>query len=41
VGKNFMMVTDPIKNMDLLLQFLKELQETINEVRLQNGIITP
>jgi transcription-repair coupling factor (superfamily II helicase) len=41
VGKNFMMVTDPIKNMELLLQFLKELQETINEVRLQNGITIP
>ena len=41
VGKNFMMVTDPIKNMDLLLQFLQELQETINEVRLQNGITIP
>jgi transcription-repair coupling factor (superfamily II helicase) len=41
VGKNFMMVTDPIKNMDLLLKFLQELQGTINEVRLQNGITTP
>lgn len=41
VGKNFMMVTDPIKNMDLLLQFLQALQETINEVKLQNGITIP
>ena len=41
VGKNFMMVTEPVNNMEQLFTFLQELNATIHEVRLQNNITTP
>ena len=36
VGKNFMMVTEPITKMEQVLNFLKELALTIKEVKSQN-----
>jgi transcription-repair coupling factor (superfamily II helicase) len=41
VGKNFMMVTEPVINMEQLYTFLQELNTTIQDVRLQNGITAP
>lgn len=41
VGKNFMMVTEPVSNMEQLFTFLRELNATIQEVRLQNSITAP
>ncbi len=38
VGKNFMMVTEPISSMERLFTFLQELNATIHEVRLQNSV---
>ena len=37
VGKNFMMVTEPVTRMEQVYEFLKELEQTIQEVRNQNG----
>jgi transcription-repair coupling factor (superfamily II helicase) len=37
VGKNFMMVTEPITRMEQVYDFLKELEQTIQEVRNQNS----
>jgi transcription-repair coupling factor (superfamily II helicase) len=37
VGKNFMMVTEPVTRMEQVYEFLKELEKTIQEVRNQNG----
>jgi transcription-repair coupling factor (superfamily II helicase) len=41
VGKNFMMVTEPVSSMEHLFTFLQELNATIHEVRLQNSITAP
>jgi transcription-repair coupling factor (superfamily II helicase) len=40
VGKNFMMVTEPITRMEQVYQFLKELEQTILEVKNQNSTTT-
>lgn len=37
VGKNFMMVTEPITSMEQVYDFLKELEQTIQEVKNQNN----
>ena len=37
VGKNFMMVSEPVSSMEQLFTFLQELNATIHEVRLQNS----
>jgi transcription-repair coupling factor (superfamily II helicase) len=38
VGKNFMMVSEPVSSMEQLFTFLQELNATIHEVRLQNSV---
>ncbi|MEY3376371.1 MAG: hypothetical protein RL463_681, partial [Bacteroidota bacterium] len=40
VGKNFMMVTEPITRMEQVFDFLKELEQTILEVKNQNSTTT-
>ena len=41
VGKNFMLVTEPVDGMDHLLKILEEMTQTVNEAKTKGEITTP
>jgi transcription-repair coupling factor (superfamily II helicase) len=41
VGKNFMLVTEPVDGMDHLLKILEEMTQTVNEAKTNGEITTP
>lgn len=41
VGKNFMLVTEPVDGMDQMLKMLEEMSHTVNEAKTKGEITTP
>jgi transcription-repair coupling factor (superfamily II helicase) len=41
VGKNFMLVTEPVDGMDQMLKMLEEMSQTVNEAKTKGEITTP